>query len=476
MSISVGGLISGMDTENIISQLLEIERKPITNMQQQQADYTVKLNAYGTIESGLKGIRSAARNLDAVSDLTSYAASSGNTDLLTADAMDDAVTGTYSVTVHNLATVHKVKSSAFAPDEVAGAGTIHLKIGDASALDISVDVNDTIANIAEDINNADAGVYATVIYDGTNYYLTLTGQDTGEDNVINLTVTETGTDPADPENQDTTGLSRLVYDRGITENLTQTQNAEDSLISVDGIDNIKRSTNTIDDVISGVTLYLKDEDPLSPLTVSVNRSDTLFTSRVNSFLTAYNGLVDTLKNLQLYVPDTQETGTLFADSTTRRIDQQIQGLIARSVPGAEAGFANLTNLGITTDEDGKLTMDASAFSRKLTEDFDAVADFFTASTSGAEGFAVKFIESIDDILNTDSGTLTVRTDGIQDSIDDMDEQIERLQARLTNTEHRLKAQFVSLEILLGQYKNVSDSLTSQLDALSNLSSYVAKGK
>lgn len=475
MTFSVGGLVSGLDTDSIISKLLEIEKKPVTQLQQQEAGYNVKLSAYGQLKSLLSGLRSAARNLDSLSDITTYAATSSNAGVLTADAEISAVKGTYSITVQSIAEVQKLKSDGFNAGEAVGEGTIHLKLGSGAATDIAVKASDTVNDIASAINATQIGITATVITDGSRSYLTLASQKTGEANVIDLTVTEAGTaGPDDPENLDTSGLSRLVYQKGATENLTQTQAAADALISVDGVENIRRASNTIGDVIPGVTLYLHDTAPSAPLKLTISRSDTLLTNRVNAFIDAYNQLADYLKQAQLYNASTKETGSLFADATTRTIDSIVKGLIARTVPGAASGFSRLAELGITTNGDGDLEMNSATFNARLSQDFDAVASFFTKMDTGSEGFAVKVGKAVDSMLSLTSGILTTRTDGVQKSIDGIEAQIARLNDRVNNTQDRLKKQFTSLEVLLGQYQGLSDSLTQQLSALENLNSAISK--
>jgi len=103
-----------------------------------------------------------------------------------------------------------------------------------------------------------------------------------------------------------------------------------------------------------------------------------------------------------------------------------------------------------------------------------VAMFFTQNTTGAEGFAVKIAKSVDSLLSATSGTLTIRTNGIQKSIDSLESQISSLNIRAKNTETRLKKQFTSLETVLGRYQGLSDSLTQQLSALENLNNAISK--
>jgi flagellar hook-associated protein 2 len=472
MGISIGGLVSGMDTESVITQLLDLQKKPISQLQKKEADYKVKLSAYSTLQSSLKSLKIAAGNMDSVLDIKSYSAASSSTDLLTASVLNSTVPGRYLVLVNSLATAHKLTSSSFTPTEAVGRGIIHLTLGSNDPVDITVASGSTISDIAKAVNAADTGVYASVINDGTNSYLTLSGKQTGAANVIKLTVTEDGTDPINlpaglpSADEDTTGLSRLVYDAGGTTNLIQRQSAADSKFSVDGLP-ITRTTNSISDVISGMTLNLKDADPLKPVTVAVERSDELFTTRLNEFIESYNGLLDSLNNLQSYDPQTQKTGSLFGDSTTRRIKGEIQGLISNSVPGLPVALSRMTDLGVSTNEDGKLELDPSVFNAKLTDNYDDVVNFFTKTDTGAEGFAVRLAGSLGKILDSSNGVLAARTKGIDGSIHDLDDQIAVLNKRMSASETRLRAQFSALETLLGKYQSISDSLTANLAQIQN---------
>jgi flagellar hook-associated protein 2 len=405
-------------------------------------------------------------------DIKSYSAASSNTDLLSASVLNSAAPGSYSVTVNSLATAHKLTSSSFSPTEAVGKGTLHLSLGSNDPIDIEVASASTISDIANAINAADTGIYASVINDGTSSFLTLSGKQTGAANIIKLTVTEDGTDPINlpsgspSADEDTTGLSRLVYNAGGTKNLIQRQGAADSTFIVDGLP-ITRTTNAISDVISGMTLNLKAANPLQPVTVTVERSDELFTTRLNEFIEAYNGLVESLKSLQSFDPSTQKSGDLFGDSTTRRVQSEMQSLISNSVFGLAAGLSRMTDLGVSANADGKLEMNASIFNAKLKDNYDDVVKFFTKTDAGAEGFAVRLAASLEKILDANNGTLAARTKGLNGSIRDLDDQIEVLNNRISSSETRLRAQFSALELLLGRYQSISNSLTASLKQIEN---------
>jgi flagellar hook-associated protein 2 len=473
MSISVGGLTSGLDTNSIIDQLLALQQEPILRLQQREADYQVELSAYGSLQSALTSLQSAIEDLDSVSDFTRFSATSGDTDLFTASANENATAGSYNIKVQQLARAHKLKSAAFGDIESVGEGTIHLKVGGGDTVDITVSATDTIQDVAEAINDADVGVQAAVIFDGTNYFLTLAAHETGAENVINLTVTDTG----DSNNTDMNGLSRLVYDQGVTENFSQTQAASDSIITVDGVADIHRGKNTIGDVIQGVSITLKSENlwpwPVGTATLTVSRDTSAVFSKIDAFVSAYNEVLDLLDTYQGYDPDTKTAGTLLGDATTNRIRNRLRNLITDMIPGVAEGYNRLSDLGVTVNEEGHLEVDSSKVHEALDDHFDEVVQFFTQTTGGSEGFVVRMADAIDAILDSRDGAIAAREGGIQNSIDDIQDQIERLEMRISAWERRTRSRFESLELLLTQYQTTWGYLSQQILGLQNLNNYIS---
>ena len=472
MSMSIGGLVSGLDTNNIIDQLKSIQQKPILKLQQKEAGYQVELSAYGSLKSTLSSLKSAMDGLDSTSDLTSFSASSGNTDLFTVSADGTAVSGSYSITVQQLAGEHKLASKeagAFSGEEPVGEGTIHLKVGSGGTVDIGVSATDTIDDVSQAINDANAGVRATVIFDGTNYFLTLTTEETGEENVINLTVTDTD----DGDNIDMNGLSRLVYDEGVTENLAQSQPAADSIITVDGIAGIHRNSNMIDGVIKGVTITLEsapNTDNQADLTVTWNTSE--IASKINSFVSAYNNVLDFISSAQNYNVESETAGVLMGDATTNNIRKNLDRMLTGTVSDVES-FSRLSDFGIALNDEGRLEVDSSILNNVLDDDFDNVIKFFTQTTEGSEGFAARMVDTLDAILDSTGGSLDARTDGIQNSIEDIHDQVERIEMRNLAWETRTRAQFNALELLLAGYQNTGNFLTQQLTGMQNLNNFIS---
>jgi flagellar hook-associated protein 2 len=469
MSISVGGLMSGLDTNSIIDQLLALQQKPIIKLQQQEAAYQVELSAYGSLQSTLSSLKSAMDGLDSVSDLTSFSASSGDTDLFTVSAGDTAVSGSYSITVTQMAKVHKLTSCGFSEGELVGKGIIQLKVGDGSTTDIAVSATDTIDDVAQAINDAKAGGKATVIFDGTNYFLTLSGEDTGSANKISLIVTD-----EDGFNKNDSNLSRLFYEDLDPENqMVQAQAAADSIITVDGVAGIHRNSNTIDNVIEGVTITLEsapDTDNEADLTVSGNTSEIV--SKINSFVIAYNNVLDFFDAFQSYSQDTETAGVLLGDATTNSIRNRLRNMVTNTVPGVES-FERLTDFGITMNSEGRLEIDSSTINSALDDHFDDVVEFFAQATEGSKGFAVRMVDTLDAILDSTGGTLDARTNGIKNSIEDIQDQVERIEMRISAWEVRTRAQFNTLELLLAGYQNTGNYLSQQILGMQNLNNYIS---
>jgi len=469
MSISVGGLVSGLDINGMISQLLEVQQRPITMLQQQEAAYQVELTAYGSLKGELSNLKSALESLDDVSDMTAFKASVGNADFVSVSAGQDAAQGSFNLTVTQMADVHKLTSSAFTAAEAVGEGTLHIKVGDATVSDIEVSATDTIDDVAQAINDSDAGVHAGVIFDGTNYYLALTGQEPGVDSVINITATD-----SDANNTDLSGLSRLVFDMGITENLTNTQDAADAIITVDGVADIHRSTNIIDDVIQGITITIASapDAPDNQASLTVNRDTAATVAKIDAFVEAFNTVVDFFNAYQQYDAASETAGILQGDATTNGIRNRLGRAITATVGGVE-GFSRLVDLGISLDSDGKLETDSATLTTALDEQFDEVLQFFSQDTAGSQGFSVALIDTLESMLSTTQGALAARTKGIQTSIDNIGDQVERIEFRNQAWEARTRAQFNSLELLLAEYQTTGNYLTQQIAGLQNLNNYVA---
>ena len=218
---------------------------------------------------------------------------------------------------------------------------------------------------------------ATIINDGTGYKLSLTSTDTGAANSLRITVSgdSLGTDT------DSSGLSMLAYDpaasAGSGKNMTQTVAAKDALLNIDGITNISSASNTVSDVIQGVTLNLVGQSPsgvTSTLNITSNTSSV--ESSVQKFVSAYNDLHQTLSDLTAYDSSTQQGSILLGDATVLSLERQMRSLLTSQVSGLDGNYKLLSSIGISFQKDGSLALDSSKFQTALSSGLSDVAALF----------------------------------------------------------------------------------------------------
>ena len=472
MAIGVSGLMSGLDTGSIISQMMQLERRPIMLLQRQEAGIQARLSAVGSLKSALSTLQSATQSLKSVSGYTKMQATSGNSEVLAATASSSAVAGKYQVEVAALATAQQVRSAAFAAnDAVVGTGSLTIQVGSGDPVAITIDENNsTLAGIADAINKAGAAVTAGVIHDGGgNYYLTLAAGETGSANTVSLAVADD-----DGNNSDALGLSALYTDPAAG-TLTQTLAAGNARLSVNGIA-VERSGNTISDLIGGVTITLRKADEGNPFELLVARDSGNIAGNVKEFVKQYNALVDTLKRLRSYNPETKQAGLLQGDSLTRQAEGQIRSFLQRQFGDAGQTVRRLSDLGISLDKEGKMSLDEAVLSRVLADHRDEVEAFFTSKTEGSQGFAVQLDTLLDGYLKGSTGMLAAKEKGLNTSVARINDQVERIELRLGKREENLRRQFENLERMMADFQSTANGLDQQLQSIANLNASIAKMK
>ncbi len=472
MGIGVSGLMSGLDTDSIISQLMDIEKRPVMLLQQKEAAYQAKITALGVVKSAMSDLQSSVDALKSPDDFISYSASSNDTDIITVSAGDDVQPGKYNIIVNSLASEQHVRSAAFtASDAEVGTGTLTIQVGSNDAVDITIDSDhNTLAGIAQAINDADTDVTAGVIFDGTNYYLTLQGRETGADNTITLTMQDD-----DGVNDDSSGLSSLYTDP-TTQTLTETQAAANAVLTVNGIENIQRSSNTIDDLVEGLTITLNQADTSKTVTITSSKNYSGLTSKLNAFVKSYNALIDTLAEQTAYNGDSGASGTLLGDSTVGRIGPSLSAMMYEGVDGVDSSVNSLNNLGIEILDNGHLSLDEDKLNSAMESHPEDVITFFTSDDSDNPGMARKIYDFLDGYLQSNTGILSSKEQGLQDSIDDMNDRIDQMNVRFAKREDTLRKQFNHLELVLAQFQDTAARLDQQLTSISNINSYIARKK
>jgi flagellar hook-associated protein 2 len=252
--MSIGGLASGLDTEAMISGLMQAERVPVTRFQQRQAELRKVDDAWGTVTTKLSAVRGAVDKVKATGAFNAFAkVESSKSDAVVATKTGSPATGSLSFTVDALASAHQ---AAFAgvygtADALVGAGSFTVNQG-ATSYTVSTTAATTLSGLASELSANLPALAASVVSADGGYRLVLGAKQTGTANAI--TLTNTAGAPA--------GLATL----------SDMHAAADARLTLGGGVTVTRSSNTITDVLAGVQLELKQADPTKTVTVSTTRT------------------------------------------------------------------------------------------------------------------------------------------------------------------------------------------------------------
>lgn len=401
------GLGSGLDVNNIVGQLMEIERRPLTILDGKEARHQAQLSAFGSLKGALSSFQT---NISALSDPANFTAVTANFSddaVATASASSSAIAGNFSVEVQALAQAQKLKSENFAsPNATIGSGALTIQFGSydggiftlnpekaAQSITISPD-QASLAGIRDAINDADAGVSASIINDGNGDRLVIASQDTGLSNALKITVTDD-----DLNNTDNTGLSQLAFDAstGGVSNLTETVAAENAELIVDGI-SISKASNTISDAIEGVTLDLLKADIGNNKTLSISRDTASVQEAIQSFVTAFNDLGTTITNLSRFDAANNQASILTGDATLRSIQNQLRGAFNTALSTSGGGLTTLSEIGITFQADGTLGLDTDKLDSILNDSTKDISTLFAAVGKPSDSL-VSFINAAPETQN-----------------------------------------------------------------------------
>ncbi|MBF4988722.1 flagellar filament capping protein FliD [Methylophilus sp. 14] len=403
---------SGLPIDSLVTAQMQAEQQPIADIQTKISSYNTKLSAYSTLKSGLSTFQTAVDKLATAAKFNAQSVTASDATSISATANGTAVLGNYSVSVTQLATSQKLASPAYSSaTDIVGTGKLTISFGttgtapasftaNADKTDITIDItssNNTLAGIRDAINAKNASVSASIVNDGSGNRLVITSKDTGEVNSLKISVADD-----DGNNTDTGGLSALAYDPlASSNNMTQMTAAKNALLTVDGM-SISKASNTVSDVIQGVTLTLKTVTSASN-TLSVGTDTDTIQASVQSFVDAYNALNTSMRNLTKFVSaGSTSNGALLGDSTARNIMVKLKSMLSASSPTATT-YKTLSDIGVSMGSDGSLSLDSTKLQKAITNNVSDVAKLFSPSATSTDP-QVTFLGSKDD---TASGTYAV---------------------------------------------------------------------
>jgi flagellar hook-associated protein 2 len=440
-TVTFSGVASGLDTDSIISALLDVAHRPIGLLERERGNLQAAQKVWSGLDDKIDELEGKVRKLKMDRRLLANSTKSSDTDVLTASATGTAQEGSYAVTVGRLATAGSVGSQTYADTDTltVGTGTVSVTVG-TTTTDITIGSgDDTLQGIADAINSSDAEVTASVIATepGGAYKLVVSGDETGEDNDVSV---------------DVSGLS------GGTQALTMStlQSAQDSQITVNGL-TVERGSNTITDVIEGMDLSLVSE---GTSTVTVTLDTDAVKETLQEFVDAYNDVNEIMRAQLSYDSDSGAAAPpLLGDSSLRGIQRQLRTILGSSIDVGGGQEMSLSLMGIKTQTDGSLSITASDLEDALDDDIDAFSTFFTQADTG---FAALIDDVLDRVTDPVDGTIQNRQDGISLRIESINDNIDRQQDRLDAYEDTLRKKFAGFEELMGQLQAQGDYLSRQL--------------
>ncbi len=447
-TISSVGIGSGLDVKSIVSQLVALEKQPLSALQVKAATVNTKISAFAQIKSLVSTLSSAASTLNSLTTWNAVTATSSNDSAVSASAIGGTAANSFSVQITALAKAQSYASAALPLPAGTPFGSGKLTItpsSSATAVTVDVSATDSVSAIASKINGAGAGVSATVLTDASGERLLLRSTSTGLANGFSVSVIDD-----DLNNTNAAGLSRLVSG-------SSTQAAVDAAATINGSISVTSSSNTFSNVVSGVTLTAK-EVMATAAEIKVAPNQATITGAIDGFVKAYNDINQTMQDLTKYDASTKQAGLLQGDSTAVGLQRALQGILQSTTTGS--AYARLADIGITQQLGGDLAVDSGKLSVALSNGTE-VKKLFTTDNSNTvtNGVALKFKNFATGLLASD-GFFSTKDASLKRSLDANAKDQQRVNDKVTRVEAALNRRYSALD--------------AQMASLTALNAYVSQ--
>ena len=480
-SVTSSGLGSGLDVTSIISQLMTIEKQPLIALNKEESSINAKISSFGKIQNAIGSLRdkAAAFNSTSLWGNTTTSLSDATVATVTSVSGKNGVAGSHSLQVNALASAQTVTSTAFASSSATlSEGTLTIDIGNwtggapptaftsktgTSGITISIGSGEiSLGSIRDKINAAAAGVTAGIVTDASGARLTLRSTATGEENAFRITASETSDD-----GNAATGLSALAYDATAPSSpMARTQSARNASALVDGI-SITSASNTLDGVIEGLSIKL-NKTTSSAVEMTVASDFTDVKTKINDFMSAYNGVVDQIKTETKYDAATKTAGKLQSDRTAVGLLNKLQSLLHEEFAGTGSGsLKRLSDIGLSVNATGRLELKSSKLEDALANPAQVKALLNSGSTGDSTaltGFMKRFRTFADAAQSTD-GPMESRTAGLKSQLKRITERQDALDVRYQNIEARLRKQYDALDQRMSSINATSNSVSLMIQQM-----------
>jgi len=431
---ALGSSSSGIDVASAVSQAMAALATPENQWLSEQQGLQTQATDIGQIQTDVSALETALNALgDPAGGLTSMTATSSDTSVVNASAAAGTVAGSHIVVVNSIATGSSWYSNAVASSSTAlpaGSFTLQVGTGAPTTITIGSGVN-TLDELATSINGQNLGVTASVINDSSGARIAIASNSTGKANGFTISA-----------------ASGLTF--------TQASTGQDAALTVDGIP-IDSASNTVTGAVNGLTLNLVGAAPGGQVTVTIAPDATTAAKAIATFVGAYNTAIGDV-NTQYTVGANNAEGPLSGDSTVQMLQSML--LSSASYSGGGNGVASFSDLGITMNNDGTLTLDSSKLTNAIQNNFGAVQSFMQGATSN--GFVSYLSNQLSTLTDPTSGAFTVDLQSITSENKNLQDQIDNFQTYLDAQKTLLTAEYNQADITLQQIPQLQAQINAEL--------------
>jgi flagellar hook-associated protein 2 len=476
MTIQSLGVGSGLALDDLVQQLLTAERQPKEErLNAKEERIEAEISGLGQIKSKLSDFKDAVDELRSDNGVNGREPTitnpSEDNDVLSAEASNSALRGSYEVIVEQLAAGSRITTDAGAftsssdPVLTSGTGSLTFDVGGSKSFTIDVTAGMSLTALREKINNSDDnfGVTANIIDTGTGAgpRLVFSSSETGDGNDLVIT-NDTGA--AELDRLSTTGGTNNI-------SAANTESARNAIAYIDGIE-VQSSSNEFENTIQNVSFEVNEVSPKDAAgdflatKLSIGYDKEGLDKKIRDFVDNYNSLIDEIKTLTRYgESELEEDGALAGDSLLRGIQSGLASIVGDNVSSSALG--GLFQIGIEFDDDGKLEIGSTDFGLGSGEDrledaledsFDEIAKLFTDPD---EGIATRLYEFSKEYTSY-SGLISLRERAAKDDREDLYDQREMLELRMLNYEEILRDKYLNLDQTVAQLNQTGSALLASL--------------
>ncbi len=419
----MGIRFSNFGYDKTVDKLIEVEKMPVEQAKKRREKVVSEKKEVEKLQGLIAGLDSAANGLKGKTDFYHLKVESSHPDILEGMIKGPANIGSYEFEVRGLAKTDKQLAYGF-PDKdktQVGFGYLLVERDDKEPVEVVVNPGATLQDVAEKINQADAGVRAMVIntgFDPDPYRLLVVSEKTGKEAKIHI-------------DEDTTFLE--------FKNQVTGKNLDVLFEDVP----VTSKDNALDELVENISFRVKRSEPGTRVQVNVVYDMDATVTGIKTFVDKYNEIIK-FASEQSKNPNDGQPGLLSGDGSVKQIARGLQQAI---FPGGEATgkFRSLADIGITTNpKSGELQMDDAKVRAALTEDYESVAALFVRTNNGA-GLGDRVADRIKSFRDPASGVLKARLRGLEGIITNQDKEIERRERQLVEKEDQIKRRFSALE-------------------------------